>query len=65
MLVDEDVHSTQQECVLSVLGTDVHTEADMLLLLMFMIWSVEGVYHLQGLKDSPFCKYSNCTNKHI
>lgn len=46
MLVEEDVHSTQQECVLSVLGTDVHTEADMLLLLMFMIWSVEGVYHL-------------------
>lgn len=62
MLVEEDVHTTQQECVLSVLGTDVHTEADMLL--RFMIWPVEGVYHLQGLKGSPFSKCSKCTNKH-
>lgn len=34
------------------------TGRDMLLLLMVVLWSIEGVFHLQGLKGYPFSKGS-------
>lgn len=64
MLVEEDVRTARWVRVLSALGADVYTEADVLFL-MSMIWSVVGVYHFQGIECSPFSKCSNCTNKHI
>lgn len=52
MLVEEDVCTS----VCSRCWYQCPNRDDMLFL-MFIIWSWEGIHHLQGFKGSPFSKY--------